>query len=250
MLAYFLCILFVFVPFAAAVWFWINQSKNVAVIDVAWGIGIALCGIVHLSLSFSMKTGFVAFLLLLWVLRLSGYLWWTRVRKGLHDPRYESLQDINSNTVATVAVKQIAIQTILMAIIVVPFFMITARDCFSLMDIVATDLVLMGIVGSSVADWQLYHFRKQASTRVCTSGLWAYSRHPNYFFEIIVWLGFASFALSTTAGLLAFISPLCLWLVMIFVTIPLTEKMSLASKGEVYQAYQSKTPRLCPVKRR
>lgn len=69
-------------------------------------------------------------------------------------------------------------------------------------------IIIFGITGESVADWQLQEFKSNFKGKVCNVGLWRYSRHPNYFFDWLTWLGFTFFSLSYTYGYIGLISPL------------------------------------------
>ena len=78
---------------------------------------------------------------------------------------------------------------------------------------------------------------------VCEIGLWAYSRHPNYFFEWMAWLAYPVIAVGLPArngfGLLAFAGPLLMyWLLVLVSGIPPLEKHMLLSRGEAFAAYQ------------
>ena len=78
-------------------------------------------------------------------------------------------------------------------------------------------------------------------------GLWRYSRHPNYFFESLVWWGFFIAALDSPYGWLTVICPLLMLHILLNVTgIPLTEKHSLETRGEAYRQYQRTTSRFIP----
>ena len=83
--------------------------------------------------------------------------------------------------------------------------------------------------------------------RVCRQGLWRYSRHPNYFFEILTWVGFALFSSGSPGFPGGWLSPLLIAWTLIFVTgIPLAEAQALRSKGEEYRRYQKATSALIP----
>ena len=83
--------------------------------------------------------------------------------------------------------------------------------------------------------------------KTCRSGLWRYSRHPNYFFEWLVWCGFAVAALSAPFGALGLVSPVVMLALILFVTgIPPTEARSLRSRGDEYRAYQATTSAFFP----
>jgi steroid 5-alpha reductase family enzyme len=106
--------------------------------------------------------------------------------------------------------------------------------------------------GEVVADAQLEAFKRAPGNRgkVCELGLWAYSRHPNYFFEWLMWVGYALVAtFSHPLGWVAFLSPLLmLWLVTKVTGIPPTEAQSLRSRGEAFRDYQRRVSAFVPWK--
>jgi steroid 5-alpha reductase family enzyme len=115
-------------------------------------------------------------------------------------------------------------------------------------------LSAIGILGETIADAQLARWRRdpQNRGRVCETGLWAYSRHPNYFFEWCVWLGHAVYgAAFAPAGLVALV-PQAILLASIFgVTgIPPTEAQAIRSKGDEYRGYQQRVSRFVPWRAR
>lgn len=106
-----------------------------------------------------------------------------------------------------------------------------------------------GILGESLADHQLARFRADAARRgqVCQEGLWRYSRHPNYFCEWLVWVGYGVFALASPWGWLGLVAPALMYHFLVNVTgIPMTEALSVKSKGEAYIAYQRTTNAFFP----
>jgi steroid 5-alpha reductase family enzyme len=86
--------------------------------------------------------------------------------------------------------------------------------------------------------------------RVCRRGLWNYSRHPNYFFEFVTWVGFAFLALSAPFGIfniLGFIGPALMLGTLYKVTgIPATEAQALRTKGDEYAKYQNEVSEFFP----
>jgi steroid 5-alpha reductase family enzyme len=96
---------------------------------------------------------------------------------------------------------------------------------------------------------QLSLFKAQpaAKGRVCDFGLWKYSRHPNYFFEWLVWIAYFVFALGSPWAWVGLVSPL---LMLFFLTrmtgIPPAEARALASRGDAYRDYQRRTSAFIP----
>jgi steroid 5-alpha reductase family enzyme len=83
--------------------------------------------------------------------------------------------------------------------------------------------------------------------KVCESGLWHYSRHPNYFFESLIWWAFFIAALPSPHGWVTIVCPLLMLFFLFQVTgIPLTEEYSIKSKGDLYRAYQRTTSPFIP----
>jgi steroid 5-alpha reductase family enzyme len=106
-----------------------------------------------------------------------------------------------------------------------------------------------GTVGETVADRQLSAFRRDPANKakVMDRGLWRTSRHPNYFFQIVTWVGFALIATAAPWGWLGWLSPILITLSILFVTgIPPTEAQALRSRGEAYRDYQRRTSPLVP----
>jgi steroid 5-alpha reductase family enzyme len=84
-------------------------------------------------------------------------------------------------------------------------------------------------------------FKAQHKGGVCNIGLWNYSRHPNYFFDWLTWLGFTLFGIQSNNGYLGLVSLLLLYLIFTRITGPLTERGSVQSRGQKYIDYQNQT---------
>lgn len=110
-------------------------------------------------------------------------------------------------------------------------------------------LWVAGILGESLADHQLARFRADPARRgqVCQEGLWRHSRHPNYFCEWLVWVGYGIFALASPWGWLGLVAPTLMYHFLVNVTgIPMTEALSVKSKGDAYRRYQQTTNAFFP----
>ena len=125
---------------------------------------------------------------------------------------------------------------------------------WTIMDTLAAIVVAIGLAGSAVADWQLMRFKHTVtrSNQVCDVGLWSWSRHPNYFFEWLIWLGFALFAIdpggSWAWGYVALAGPACMyWLLRYVSGVPPLENHMLAKYGGLYANYQRTTSTFFPL---
>jgi len=109
---------------------------------------------------------------------------------------------------------------------------------------------IVGFVGVSLADKQLRLFKNTpgcSRDEVCDSGLWKYSRHPNYFFEWILWLGYLPMGILSTNGAWLCIVPPILYLFLTRITgIPFVEARKLEVSGDAYRSYVERTRSFFP----
>jgi len=90
--------------------------------------------------------------------------------------------------------------------------------------------------------------RAQNRGRVCDVGMWAWSRHPNYFCEWCIWVGFFVFACGSPWGWTSVFAPAVILHLLLNVTgVPLAEASSLRSKGDAYRDYQRRTAAFFPT---
>ncbi|MEO7773556.1 MAG: DUF1295 domain-containing protein [Steroidobacteraceae bacterium] len=118
------------------------------------------------------------------------------------------------------------------------------------LEIAGATLWLLALLGESTADAQLKSFIRNPANKgeVCDVGLWRYSRHPNYFCEWLIWIGYALFALASPYGWIALLMPALMLHLLLNVTgVKPTEEQSLRSKGDKYRDYQARTSRFVPM---
>lgn len=226
-------------------------KRNPAIVDMGWAMGLTLMGLTHNLAGGTLTAGklLISTLVLLWGLRLGGYIFWTRLRLGKKDARYESLQGQKKIPAPFFFLIHYLIQACFQAAVGIVFIFTaqsTALD--SIWAAAGVILWCVGYGGSIAADVQLHRFRNAADNRgkVCRAGLWNYSRHPNYFFEILLWFGFALVGLSARLGWIGLMSPITLLLTMRFITGPISERQSLKSKPDAYRSYQQTTSMIIP----
>ena len=113
----------------------------------------------------------------------------------------------------------------------------------------ALPLAALAIVGEAVADAQLRAWKRDPAHRgqVCDVGLWGWSRHPNYFFEWLIWLAYLTWSLAYPWGAIAVVAPALMLASLFKVTgIPATEAQCLRSRGDAYRGYQRRVSRFVP----
>jgi steroid 5-alpha reductase family enzyme len=142
-------------------------------------------------------------------------------------------------------------QGVLIALLSVPFVLvfINAAPGLGGWEYLGVALWLAGMLGESVADAQLNRFRADPANKgkTCRVGLWNFSRHPNYFCEWLVWVGYFVYALGSPGGWMAVYAPALMYLFLTRVTgIKATEEHALRSRGEDYRQYQRTTNAFFP----
>ena len=126
---------------------------------------------------------------------------------------------------------------------------------FGILDIIGILIWIIGFVIEVVSDRQKSEFKSHESNdgKFIQSGLWKYSRHPNYFGEILIWTGIAIIGISVYSGFgwLGLISPFFVFVMLNYISgVRLLEKQAEERWGgnDLYQSYKSKPPVLFPYK--
>ncbi len=142
-------------------------------------------------------------------------------------------------------------QAVLNAFLTLPLLIASFNDTQGIhpLEIAGLALFIVALIGESTADAQLAAFKSNPANKggVCEVGLWRYSRHPNYFFEWLIWISYAVFALASPHGWIALAMPVLMLHFLINVTgLKATEGQALRSKGERYRLYQARTSSFVP----
>ena len=228
-------------------WIFSVLRHNVTIVDSLWGLGFVLVA----AVTFWTGNGFTGRSLLIlvltagWGLRLAGYL--TRRNWGqTEDHRYGQWREKSGKRFWFVSLfKVFWIQALFLWIIslVLQKAQLSAEPSrITALDILGTVVWSVGFVFESVGDWQLARFKADPKNRgrVMDQGLWAWSRHPNYFGEFLIWWGFFLVALATSGGWWTIISPIIISMVLLKMTgVPLTEA-ALKTRRPGYADYIEK----------
>jgi steroid 5-alpha reductase family enzyme len=227
--------------------------KNAAVVDVGWAAGLGLLAIYYASAAHGWPTRrwLIAAMAAIWSARLAVYLLFTRVIGKPEEGRYVQLrQDWKSNQPLRFLFF-FEFQALLDVALSLPFLIacLNARYPLGWAEPLGAAIWLVGMIGEAVADQQLHNFKKNTANKgkTCQVGLWKYSRHPNYFFDWLVWIGFATFAVTSPWGFVGILSPALILCFLLGLTgIPATEAQALRSRGEEYRDYQRRTSAFVP----
>lgn len=238
----------------ALAWVWATKLKNYSIVDAFWAFNFLIVAVFIFFMADGLATrkSLVFFLSALWSLRLGWHLT-GRIFSHIQEEegRYKQLRKEWAENIHLKFFLFFQAQGLNNIWLCIPFFIISLNKGqeISRIEWLGAGLWLVSVTGEAVADWQLAHFKKDKSNagKVCDKGLWYYSRHPNYFFQLMIWVSVFIFALASPFGWLAIISPLSIAYLLFKVTgIPLTEEQSLRSKGKAYEVYQQTTSPFIP----
>ena len=117
-------------------------------------------------------------------------------------------------------------------------------------DAAGAALLLISVAGEGLADAQMQRFRSRRTGGVCQEGLWAWSRHPNYFFEFLAWCAYPLLGMSAAypQGALAIAAPVLMFFLLRYVSgVPPLEKSMLERRGDAFRAYQARVSAFFPL---
>jgi steroid 5-alpha reductase family enzyme len=227
---------------------WKKRRNDVA--DVAWGLGFVLLALSSALLLPSLRTFLILVLVTIWGARLAYHIGSRFWRSSEEDGRYQDMrQGWKGNMVFNSWLRVFMLQgTILVfvaaPILVAPFQKDIALTYFNLFGIFVW---LFGFAFEARADRELKAFvgNPENKGQIMRSGLWKYSRHPNYFGEALLWWGIFIISLATPLSYLGLIGPLTIFVLLRYVSgVPLAEK-NYKDRPD-YIEYAQKTPPLFP----
>lgn len=241
------------VPVMALLWYRQLRTREADVVDLAWTVGLGGAAVWYAAavpLGVGWRRWMVAAMAGLWSLRLAVYLL-GRVRSPGEDGRYRDLRVKWGRGAPVKFFVFFQAQAGLVIVLSVHFLLAMRPPDPSLRvaDLAGVAIWLVSLVGESVADHQLERFRATADNerRVCQTGLWRYSRHPNYFFEWLHWLAYVPVAYGHAPLWAILFAPVLLLVSIRFVTgIPPIERRSVERRGEEYRRYQRTTSAFIP----
>ncbi len=234
------------------------RIRNFSYVDVGWAFNFALLALIDglTGNGDSSRRWLICSMYALWSLRLAWHLA-MRIVGHPEEGRYVQLR-AEWGAKSHLNLKFFAFfqfQAVLNILLSIPLLVATANSSIrlSVLEYIGAFIWLIGLTGESIADQQLKSFKRNASNKgkVCDAGLWGWSRHPNYFFEWTIWIGYAAFAFASPYGWLALPLPLLMLHFLLNVTgIKATEEQALRSKGEAYAKYQRTVSAFIPLPRK
>lgn len=234
---------------------WVRQRRtgNAGVVDPIWSGSIGALALVYAmgQDGWGPRRALVAGIALFWSVRLTLHLM-HRVRHEDEDGRYAALRRELGDRIDTwllwFFLAQGFLAVLLSLAMLVPASAMAAG--WRAWDLVAVVIAAVALAGEAVADKQLARWRSDPSNagRTCRTGLWRFSRHPNYFFEWLHWFAYPLLAVGLPLGWTLWGVPALMLLLVLKVTgIPPTEARAVERRGDDYRAYQASTSAFFPL---
>ena len=227
-------------------------KKDVSIVDICWGLGFAL---VAWTLYWDAGSSDASQLLIpavvsAWAIRLSGHLAIRNLGKP-EDFRYQAMRERWGNLFPLLSLLTVfGLQGGVMWVVSLPLQMAAISEASENFGFLAVGILLwsVGLFFESVGDWQLHQFRKNEENAglVLDSGLWKFTRHPNYFGDSLVWWGLFCVCMAFGSDWWTIVSPLLMTFLLLRVSgVSLLEK-TLRDTKSGYTEYVSRTNAFFP----
>ena len=236
-----------------AAWRRQRRTGNAGIVDPLWSGSIGALALVYAlgQDGWGPRRALVAGIALVWSVRLTLHLV-HRVRSEEEDGRYAALRlelgDRINAWLLWFYLAQGALAVLLSLSMLVPAS--AAATGWRAWDLAAVLIAVVALGGEAIADQQLARWRGDPANagRTCRTGLWRFSRHPNYFFEWLHWFAYPLIAVGLPLGWTLWGIPALMLLLVLKVTgIPPTEARAVERRGDDYRAYQASTSAFFPL---
>jgi steroid 5-alpha reductase family enzyme len=225
-------------------------KRDVGIVDTLWSLMFLAAALVfwQSDAAGGERATLVLGLVTLWALRLAGHIGWRNWGEG-EDRRYQEIRARNEPGFAYKSLYLVFwLQAVIALIVALPLLAALQGDApIGLLDYVGVGLFVLGFFFEAVGDWQLAAFKRDPDNKgkVLDTGLWRYTRHPNYFGNACIWWGFFAFGLAA-GGWWAIVSPVLMTFLLLRVSgVALLEK-DIAERRPAYRDYVQRTNAFLP----
>lgn len=236
--------------FAAAGWLVSLPLRDVSIVDIQWSLMFLLAALTYTASQAiaGPRAWLVVALVGLWSIRLAAYIFWRNRGHG-EDFRYQQIRARNQPGFAFKSLYLVfGFQAVLAWVVSLPLLAATGSTTpLGWLDAAGAALWLVGMVFEAGGDWQLARFKRDPANRgkVLDTGLWRYTRHPNYFGDFCVWWGLFLIALSA-GGWWSIVGPAVMSLLLLKVSgVALLEK-DIGERRPAYREYIRRTNAFFP----
>ncbi len=235
---------------AGLTWLVSLAKRDVSIVDSMWSVMIFASAFIYSSSvePYWDRSSLVLTLVLLWALRLTLYISWRNWGEP-EDARYQAIRRKHEPNFALKSLGIIFVfQSFLAWVISMPLWVaLTVPFEYTMFDMLAVTLWMIGMIFESVGDWQLARFKANPDNRgkLMNRGLWRFTRHPNYFGECLIWWGFFLFVIPTGAWW-SVVSPVLLtFLLLKFSGVTMLEE-TIVERRPAYREYIATTNAFIP----
>jgi steroid 5-alpha reductase family enzyme len=235
------------------VWLLSVWKHDVSIVDVFWGLGFVVIAWTAgaLGAGYGPRRLLICTLVTLWGMRLAAYLLW-RNWGAPEDYRYRAMRAHHGERFVWVSLYMVfGLQGALMWLVSLPLQVAQISplpDRLTWLDGAGALLWAAGLCFEAVGDWQLARFKSDPANRgqVMDRGLWAYTRHPNYFGDAVVWWSYVAIALATPYGVWTIISPVLMTFLLMRVSGVALLERKLVKTRPAYADYTRRTNAFFP----
>jgi steroid 5-alpha reductase family enzyme len=240
--------------YVTAVWLLSLILRNASIIDIFWGPGFLLVGGVYTLASPDGYTGrqvMVMALVAAWALRLGGYILLRNAGHG-EDFRYQKMRENAGEAFWWRSLLSVfLLQGALLWIISAPLLAAVHSDdpgSLGVTDYAGAAVWAFGFGFEAIGDWQLAQFKRDPTHKgkVMDHGLWRYTRHPNYFGEAVLWLGYFIIAAGTDWGWVTVFSPALMTFLLLRVSGVAMLERAMTKRRPGYEEYIRRTSAFVP----
>lgn len=231
---------------------WATVIKNNSIVDFGWGPGFVLAtAYAYLKSGKYTLVGTVVLIMVsLWGIRLFYHIY-RRNHGKAEDFRYANWRDEWGHWIYIRGFFQVfMLQGLILCIVVYPALLVvtSSHDHLTRLFMLGLVIWLIGYYFEVVGDRQLSQFKKDKNNKghIIKTGLWRYTRHPNYFGEATMWWGIFLMAFGVTGNIGGLISPVMITYLLLFVSgVPMLEKKY--KDNEEFKVYAEKTSKFFPL---
>lgn len=231
-------------------WLMSLKKQDVSIVDSLWSLMFLLTAVVYFLVSGSRGAMAVSVLAMtsLWALRLAGYITWRNWGED-EDRRYQAIRARNQPGFEFKSLYLVFwLQGVLAWIISLPLLAAIVSDApVGPLAWLGIAVWAVGMFFEAVGDWQLARFKADSANRgrVLDTGLWRYTRHPNYFGNALIWWGFYLIALAA-GGWWSIVSPLLMTLLLLKVSGVALLEQDIGERRPAYRDYIARTNAFIP----
>jgi steroid 5-alpha reductase family enzyme len=227
--------------------------RNASIVDITWGLGfVVVAWVVRLQGDTDTTRQWVLVAMVtIWGLRLAGHLF-LRNHGQPEDYRYRAMRKRYGDRFPIISLVTVfLLQGVLMWTVSLPVQLgqVPETPEFGVIGAIGVVVWVVGFVFETVGDLQLTRFKADPSNegKVLDTGLWRYTRHPNYFGDCCAWWGIAIVAAESGTGAWGVIGAVVMTVLLLRVSgVALLEK-SLSKRKPDYQAYVDRTSAFVPM---